>query len=171
MAEGHDILLVGGTPGWLGRSAWLAVVAGRDEGAPPPVDLDAERRNGAFVLGLIEGGRAGAVQDLSDGGLGVALAEMALARGIGATVALDGPEHCVFFGEDQGRYVVAAAPEAAAAVMAAARSAGVACARIGVTGGDALTLGRSPPVALAALAKAYESWLPRLMEPSRGPDA
>jgi phosphoribosylformylglycinamidine synthase len=170
-AEGHDILLVGGTPGWLGRSAWLAVVAGRDEGAPPPVDLEAERRNGAFVRSIIEAGRVGGVQDLSDGGLAVALAEMAMAGGIGATVALDGPEHCVFFGEDQGRYVVTTAPEATAAVTAEAKRAGVACLRIGVTGGDALTLGRAPPVALAALVKAYENWLPSLMEASRGSDA
>ncbi len=169
-AAGLDILLVGGTPGWLGRSAWLAIVAGREEGAPPPVDLEAERRNGDFVRSLIEQGRVGGVQDLSDGGLGVALAEMALARGIGATVALDGPEQCVFFGEDQGRYVVTAAPGETAAVLAQARRASVDCERIGVTGGDALRLGHAAPLALAALAKAYETWLPTLMA-SRGSDA
>ena len=52
-AAGEDIWLVGGAPGWLGRSAWLATVAGREEGAPPPVDLAAERRNGEFVASLI----------------------------------------------------------------------------------------------------------------------
>ena len=107
---GHDMLLVGGAPGWLGRSAWLATVAGREEGAPPPVDLAAERRNGEFVASLIAAGRVTAVQDLSDGGLAVALAEMAMAGGIGATIEASGPEHAFFFGEDQGRYVLTAEP-------------------------------------------------------------
>ncbi len=166
-AEGHDILLIGGTPGWLGRSAWLAVVAGREEGAPPPVDLTAEKRNGELVAGLIAGGHVTGVQDLSDGGLAVALAEMAMGGGIGASVSLDGPEHMVFFGEDQGRYVATTAPETTAGVIAEAQRAGVPVARIGATGGDALKLGRSAPVPLAALVETYEAWLPELMEPTR----
>ena len=122
-AAGQDLLLIGGAPGWIGRSAWLAVVAGRDEGAPPPVDLKAEKRNGDFVAALIAAGRVTGVQDLSDGGLAIALAEMAMAGGVGATVALDGPEHLVFFGEDQGRYVVTTTPDATERVIddAAAR--------------------------------------------------
>ncbi len=165
---GEDILLIGGVPGWLGRSAWLSVAAGRDEGAPPPVDLAAERRNGECVGRLIAAGRVTGVQDLSDGGLAVALAEMAMAGGVGATVALDGPEHAVFFGEDQGRYVVTTAPEATDAVMTEAKRAGAPVARIGVTGGDALKLGGAAPIALAALVEAYEGWFPGLMEPVKG---
>ena len=104
--------LIGGSPGWLGRSAWLATCLGREEGAPPPVDLAAERRNGEFVLVLIAAGRVSAVHDVSDGGLAVALAEMAIASGIGATIdaaAVEGEPHGFFFGEDQGRYVVTSA--------------------------------------------------------------
>ena len=52
-AAGEDSWLIGGAPAWLGRSAWLMTVAGREEGAPPPVDLAAERRNGEFVASLI----------------------------------------------------------------------------------------------------------------------
>ena len=84
--RGDAILLIGGAPGWLGRSAWLAVCLGREDGAPPPVDLAAERRNGEFVSALIAAGRVDAVHDISDGGLAVALAEMAIAGGIGATI-------------------------------------------------------------------------------------
>ena len=108
-AAGEDILLVGGAPGWLGRSAWLVTVLAREEGAPPPVDLAAERRNGEFVLSLIRAGRVSAVHDLSDGGLAVALAEMAMASGIGGNVEAEGLEHAFFFGEDQGRYVLTCA--------------------------------------------------------------
>ncbi len=163
-AEGHDVLLVGGAPGWLGRSAWLMTVAGREEGAPPPVDLAAERRNGDFVLSLIAEGRISAAQDLSDGGLAVAVAEMAMAGGIGASVEAIGPEHAFFFGEDQGRYVLAAAPEETGAIVEAAARAGVPVARIGVTGGDALKLGGVEPVALASLRAAHESLLPEFMD-------
>ncbi len=162
---GEDILLVGGAPSWLGRSAWLMTVAGREEGAPPPVDLAAERRNGEFVASLIRARRVSAVHDVSDGGLAVALAEMALAGGIGATIAAEDPEHAFLFGEDQGRYVMAAAPGETEAIAEEARRLAVPLSRIGVTGGRMLTLG-STMVAIAALREAYENWLPDLMDRS-----
>ena len=80
-AEGEAILLIGETRGWLGRSLYLRDICGREEGAPPPVDLAAERRHGDFVRGLIRDGLVTAVHDISDGGLLVALAEMAMASG------------------------------------------------------------------------------------------
>jgi phosphoribosylformylglycinamidine synthase II len=163
-AAGHAVVLVGGSPGWLGRSAWLATVAGREEGAPPPVDLAAERRNGDFVASLIAEGRITAAQDLSDGGLAVALAEMAMAGGIGAAIEASGPEHAFFFGEDQGRYAVTVAPAETAAVLDAARRAGVPAAQIGVTGGAALRLGSSRAICLADLRAAHDSWLPEYMD-------
>ena len=83
-AEGDAILLIGDTQGWLGQSVYLRDICGREEGAPPPVDLAAEKRNGDVVRGMIHAGTATAVHDVSDGGLLVALAEMAMASGIGA---------------------------------------------------------------------------------------
>ena len=170
-AEGHDVLLVGGAPDWLGRSAWLATVMGREEGAPPPVDLAAERRNGEFVAALIAEGRVTAAQDLSDGGLAVALAEMAMAGRIGAAAEAFGPEHAFLFGEDQGRYALTAAPAETAGIVEAAARAGVPVMRIGVTGGDALKLGRAEAVALSALSAAHESWLPDFMDQPSGGSA
>src|SRR5690348_13865359 len=78
-AEGEAILLIGETRGWLGQSAYLRDLCGREEGAPPPVDLAAERRHGDFVRGLIRDRLITAAHDVSDGGLLVALAEMAIA--------------------------------------------------------------------------------------------
>jgi phosphoribosylformylglycinamidine synthase subunit PurL len=167
-AADETILIVGGAPGWLGRSAWLATVAGREEGAPPPVDLAAERRNGEFVLSLVRASRVTAVHDLSDGGLAVALAEMAIAGGIGASVQAEGAEHAFFFGEDQGRYVLACAPGESAAIAEEAASLGVPLSRIGVTGGETLRLGGAAPLALAALVEAYENWLPNTMSRPEG---
>jgi phosphoribosylformylglycinamidine synthase len=168
-AGGEDILLIGGAPASLGQSAWLMTVLTRAEGAPPPVDLAAERRNGEFVAKLIRDKKVSAVHDLSDGGLAVALAEMAMAGGIGASVEADGRlSHAFFFGEDQGRYVLTSTPAETAAIAEEAKRLDVPLARIGVTGGATLRLGGATPIALAALSEAYESWLPAAMSRTLG---
>jgi phosphoribosylformylglycinamidine synthase subunit PurL len=163
---GEIVFLVGDTGGWLGQSIYLRDICGREEGAPPPVDLAAERRNGDFVRGLITGRRVSAVHDCSDGGLLVALAEMAVAGGVGASLeALPGdiPAHAFLFGEDQGRYVATAAAQAFAAIAADAKAAGVPLRRLGATGGAALTLPGEAPISLGDLKARHESWLPDFM--------
>jgi phosphoribosylformylglycinamidine synthase len=164
-AEGDALMLVGGAPGWLGQSMYLREICGREEGAPPPVDLVVERRNGDFVRALIRAGRVSAVHDISDGGLAVAVAEMAMAGGIGARIELPAgvAAHGFLFGEDQGRYVLAAKPEAVAALEADAAAAGVPVERIGATGAATLTLGAEAPISLSDLATAHEGWLPAYM--------
>jgi phosphoribosylformylglycinamidine synthase subunit PurL len=140
------------------------VICGREEGAPPPVDLAAERRNGEFVLTLIRAGRLTAVHDISDGGLAVALAEMAVAGRLGAAgEPIESGAHGFLFGEDQGRYVVTARAAEAAAIIDEARAAGVAVQRLGATGGDALTLPGEAPILVADLTAAFESWFPAFM--------
>ncbi|RXT46185.1 phosphoribosylformylglycinamidine synthase II [Bosea sp. Tri-44] len=164
-AEGEAILLIGETKGWLGQGAYLATVCGREEGAPPPVDLAIERRNGDFVRSLISTGRVTTCHDLSDGGLAVALAEMAMAKGIGATIETlpAGPTHAVLFGEDQGRYLLSVAAGAIDAIVAEAKAAGVPAQLIGKTGGSELALPGEAAVSIAALRTAHESWLPDYM--------
>ncbi|MBN9437702.1 phosphoribosylformylglycinamidine synthase subunit PurL [Bosea sp. (in: a-proteobacteria)] len=164
-AEGEAIILIGETNGWLGQSAYLATICGREEGAPPPVDLAIERRNGDFVRPLVTAGRVSACHDLSDGGLAVALAEMAMAKGVGAKVAAlpAGPAHAVLFGEDQGRYLVTVPAGAAEALIAEAKAAGVPAQLIGQTGGADLALPGEAAVSIVALRKAHESWLPDYM--------
>jgi phosphoribosylformylglycinamidine synthase II len=161
-SPGEAILLIGGAPSWLGCSAYAAVCLDREDGAPPPVDLAAEKRHGAFIGGLISQGRAGAVHDLSDGGLAVALAEMALALGIGAEINA-APSHAFFFGEDQGRYVVTVAVGEAEPVLAQAAAAGVPARRLGVTGGKTLRFMGETPIGLEALKRAHEGFFPSLM--------
>ena len=76
--------------------------------------------------------------------------------------------HAFFFGEDQGRYVLTALPTERAAIAEEAKRLDVPLARIGATGGDSLRLGQAPPLALAALSKAYENWLPAYMSRPQG---
>ncbi|SEG51831.1 phosphoribosylformylglycinamidine synthase subunit PurL [Bosea lathyri] len=164
-AAGEAIILIGETKGWLGQSAYLATVCGREEGAPPPVDLAVERRNGDLVRGLISAGRVGTCHDLSDGGLAVALAEMVMAGGVGATIdALpSGAAHAVLFGEDQARYLVAVPQASAEALLAEAKAAGVPAVMLGTTGGDMLSLPGEAAIAVSALKSAHENWLPDYM--------
>ncbi|WP_246725519.1 phosphoribosylformylglycinamidine synthase subunit PurL [Beijerinckia sp. L45] len=159
------ILLIGATAGWLGQSVYLRDICGREEGAPPPVDLAAERANGDFVRGLILGKRVSAVHDISDGGLAIALAEMAVSGKIGASIDVpaDVATHAWLFGEDQGRYVVVASEAEAATLLIEAGAASVPFLRIGSTGGDFLILGAEPAVPLAAIRAAHEEWLPGYM--------
>jgi len=162
---GHDILLIGATAGWLGQSSWLATVCAREEGAPPPVDLATERRNGEFVRSLIAGRQLTAVHDLSEGGLAVGLAEMAVSGGVGATIdALPaGVSHATLFGEDQARYIVTCSASDSAGILAKAAAAGVTAQRLGATGGDALRLLGEEPILVADLREAYETALPSYM--------
>ncbi|UEM23586.1 phosphoribosylformylglycinamidine synthase subunit PurL [Skermanella mucosa] len=162
-APDQAILLVGETAGHVGQSLYLREIHGREEGSPPPVDLAAERRNGDFVRDLIRDRAVTACHDVSDGGLLVALAEMAMAGRIGAAIDLpDGADAAGFlFGEDQGRYVVSTAD--ADAVTARANAAGVPVRRLGLTGGATLTLGAGDAISVDGLRTAHEAWLPSIM--------
>jgi phosphoribosylformylglycinamidine synthase subunit PurL len=159
-SEGESILLIGETDGWLGQSVYLRDIYGLEEGAPPPVDLAAERRHGEFVRSLIRDGLVTAVHDVSDGGLLVALAEMAMAGRIGAVLeAIPGtPAHAFWFGEDQARYAVTA-PDADE-VARRAKAAMVPLRRLGATGGRVLAFGDERPLSVENLIEHFERWLP-----------
>ncbi|HEY3638610.1 MAG TPA: AIR synthase related protein, partial [Rhizomicrobium sp.] len=162
--EGDALILIGEFKGHLGQSIYLREIEGREEGSAPPVDLVAERRNGEFVRALIEAGRLDTVHDISDGGLLVALAEMAMAGGMGARIGLGGREPVAFgFGEEQGRYLLSVASGAASQIMADAEHKGVPAALLGETGGDRITLAGQGEIAVLALKSAHESWFPAFM--------
>jgi phosphoribosylformylglycinamidine synthase subunit PurL len=107
---------------------------------------------------------------VSDGGVLVALAEMAMASRIGAV--LEGPQdvlagttpHGFWFGEDQARYVVTA--KDAEAIAQRARTAGVPVRQIGTTGGRVLGLPEERPLRVADLIHRFEAWLPNYMAAS-----
>jgi phosphoribosylformylglycinamidine synthase subunit PurL len=163
--EGDAIILIGETKGHLGQSLYVREVEGREEGAAPPVDLVAERRNGEFVRSLIESQAIDTVHDISDGGLLVCLAEMAMAGGIGAEVGLSTTAGTIpfLFGEDQGRYLLAVRAAHADRVRDAAVSAMVPVALLGRTGGSKLTVEGHGGVQVADLKRSHEAWLPRYM--------
>jgi phosphoribosylformylglycinamidine synthase len=163
MRDGESLILVGETVGALGASLYLREILGREDGAPPPVDLDAERRNGDFIRTLINGGVVRTVHDLSDGGLIAAAAEMALASKVGIVLDLpaDDAPHAWLFGEDQARYLVASATPLD--LIATAKQAGVTARPIGMAQGEALAVRDLFSLSLAELRDAHEGWMPAYM--------
>jgi phosphoribosylformylglycinamidine synthase len=148
--SGDLAVVVGHTAGHLGQSALLAEAFAREEGDAPPVDLEAERRNGLFVLenhGLLR-----ACTDLSDGGLALAAFEMAEVAGIG--ISLDPVEIAFLFGEDQSRYLVAVPQGELGALRSAAAAAGVPLALVGQFGGAEVRIGGTA-ASLADLSAIY----------------
>lgn len=163
-AAGEDIIVIGETMGHLGASLYLREIAGSEDGAPPAIDLAAEKHNGDLVRRLITEGKVTACHDLSDGGLLVGLAEMALAGNLGATLSLPNmlvPLHAFLFGEDQGRYIVTTTD--GAQLLRTIRGEGIAAMKVGTTGGPALTGLPGAPISLASLRQAHERWLPEYM--------
>ena len=113
---------------------------------------------------LIRDGIATAAHDGSDGGLAVALAEMAMAGGIGAAVDHpDGAPLPALFGEDQGRTIVTVRNTDLDTALSRASDAGVSAVRIGTTGGSDLKLGTVVSISVAKLTEAHENWFPAFM--------
>lgn len=165
-ASDEAIVLIGETNGHLGQSIYLRDILGRrEEGTAPSVDLAAERLHGNFVRSEIRAGSLTAVHDISDGGIFVALAEMAMSGGVGASLKtpVEMPLHAWGFGEDQGRYLVTLPEKDLAHFLARAEMAKVPAICIGETGGKELTLGVGAPISLERLTKAHEEWLPNYM--------
>ncbi|ESX09054.1 phosphoribosylformylglycinamidine synthase subunit PurL [Mesorhizobium sp. M0179] len=174
-AEGQMILLVGAPASWgshLGQSAYFRDIHGRTDGPPPSVDLAHEKRVGDHVRALIASGVVTAAHDLSDGGLAVALAEMATASGIGATIpGLAGTDPIpVWFGEDQGRYLLTLSVDPQSKEWDAIREEqsrlGIFAPWIGSTGGNELKLGDARAIPVSELTAAHEGWFPNFMDKS-----
>jgi phosphoribosylformylglycinamidine synthase len=154
--DGDGIFVIGDNDGHLGQSLWLRELHGREDGTAPPVDLAKERAHAEFVRQLIQDSKVNAVHDVADGGLLVALTEMALASGRGCVVEEIGDAFTAF-GEDQARYVVTSA------TADRIQAAGIPMTRIGTVGGTAVT-GPGFDVALTQLRAAHDSFFKDWME-------
>jgi phosphoribosylformylglycinamidine synthase II len=164
--EGNLLVAIGREAGHLGQSLYQLLHTGRTEGAPPPVDLADEIKAGSLVRSLIREGKVGGVHDVSDGGLLVAIAEMALAGGVGVQLfAYEGklPAHAAWFGEDQGRYILETAPGVAEEIIERARLLALPARVVGRVGTDRFALRDEESLPLSELRAAHEGWLPAFM--------
>lgn len=166
VSEGDVIIIIGQTKGHLGSSIYLREIEKREEGNSPEVDLTEEKRNGEFIRSQIQAALITACHDISDGGIYVAIAEMAMQGNIGAEIHLDDssiPLPAFAFGEDQSRYLITVTPENVNTLRQAADQAGIAFTQIGTTGGLNLSLNGNA-IALDSLIEAHESILPNYMD-------
>jgi phosphoribosylformylglycinamidine synthase len=154
-AAGESLAVIGPSYPELGQSLWLREIHGRADGEPPRVDLGDERFHAEVVRKLIADGLVTAVHDISDGGLLVAAAEMALAGNIGIT--LDAMDTAFAFNETQSRYLVTFPAD-----RPLDRSK-VPFEKIGTTGGDALVV-NGQAIALGKLREANEAFFRDWME-------
>ena len=166
-SPGAAALLIGDTAGHLSCSLYARERHGLTGGAPPPVDLDAERRHGEWIRSLIADGRADACHDVADGGLAVALAEMCMAAGTGA--AVEPPDPALpparfYFAEDQARYLLAVLPDRVDGVLRAAADAGIPARALGRFGGAELRLAPLGSVAVDTLRRRHAGWFPSYMD-------
>ncbi len=161
LTEGHRIIQVGDGPVSLSGSEW-ARQQGHANGVLAPLDLDAARRVADVVRGLVADGLLSGVHDISSGGVGLALAEMAVASGVGFTVARIA-DHQALFGESAGRVLVAVAPEDGPVVLERCEAAGVPAVRLGVAGGDRLVVKDLLDVPLADAVHRWRSKLPEAL--------
>jgi phosphoribosylformylglycinamidine (FGAM) synthase-like enzyme len=165
----ESIILIGETKGHVGASIYLREIEGSEEGAPPRVDLTLERKNGDFVRGLIESGKVSACHDISDGGLYVAIFEMAIRNKIGAKILVPTGNSSAekkqliayLFGEDQARYIITT--DNAEDILSLARDAGVSITIIGQTNSSGNLSINGEFVTLEELGHIYESALPDIM--------
>ena len=161
-----DIVLIGATKGWLGQSLWLREIAGREDGAPPPVDLAAERANGDFVRTQILTGGVRACHDVSDGGILVALAEMA--HGQRRRRPPVRPTRATSPATPSGSARTRPATWSPSRTMPrftrTAEAAGIPAMRLGTSGGQDLTLPDGGTISIEALRAAHERFFPLLDE-------
>ena len=161
--DGLVLIAIGGKGSHVGASLYLRELHGREDGAPPAIDLKAERRNGELVRKAIEDGLVTVCHDVADGGLLVTIAEMCMAGKRGASLTLTDLGAGALFGEDQSRYVIAVTAQDAETILRRCGEAGVPAERIGTSGGAELTLAGAGAISVNELATLNEGWLPDYM--------
>jgi len=141
-AEGNSVLLVGRAGPGLAGSEYARLAGEALEDGPPSLDLAVERQVQAFIREAIARGLVESCQDVSGGGLAVALAEMAMWGDVGAQLRLgvgDSPA-VALFGESPSRLVVETNPRHAPALELLARHHGLPVETLGSTGGSHLVV-------------------------------
>jgi len=142
--DGDAIVLIGAGAPTLGASSYLWRQHGIEAGRPPELDLEAAAALVTCLAGLVQAGVVDTAHDLGDGGLAVALAEMAIAgrRGFDVRVpaTLASRWDAALFGEAAALALVAVPPERVGDVERAAVAAGLSASLLGTSGGTRLVL-------------------------------
>jgi phosphoribosylformylglycinamidine synthase len=163
LLDGGRLLVLGPqeAPG-LGGSLWAATVRGHRGGRLPSLDLDLHRRLLGLVAGLVTDRLVAGIHDVSDGGLGVALAEMVIRGGMGAVVG-GISTHSELFGEAPSRVLLCVANPLVAVVRERAEQAGVPVNELGQAGGDRLLIDGVVDLDVADVVERWRTALPQAL--------
>ncbi len=162
LVEGGQLVLLGETVATVAGSVWALRAHGHRGGTLPPLDLGLHARLLDLVRALVHAGLVAGIHDVSEGGLGVALAEMAVRSGVGFQVTgVDG--HAELFSESPSRVVVCAEGAGAEDVLRRAREAGIPASVLGTTGGDRLVVDGVRDVNLAEATAAWQGAIPHAL--------
>jgi phosphoribosylformylglycinamidine synthase II len=141
-ADGDTVMLIGESAPGLAGSAYAALAGLASEDVPPGLDLEREAALQSFIREAIGRGLVASAQDVSGGGLAVAIAECCMWGGRGASLRLgvSGSPAIALFGESPSRLVVSCRPRHAPAIELLARQFGLAACELGSVGGDRLRI-------------------------------
>jgi phosphoribosylformylglycinamidine synthase subunit PurL len=165
LQAGQRILLLGPSAVSLGGSRWAVQQRAHRNGRLAPLDLDLHARLLRLVAGLAARDDLGGVHDVADGGIAVALAEMAMHSGVGFVVTLPqvAPGHVELFGEGPSRVLLCAPADVATEIAAAAATEGIDCAEIGTAGGDRLVVSQMVDLDLEEATARWRGVLPEAL--------
>jgi len=163
--DGHHIVLLGATAAELGGSEWAYVVHGLDGGRPPDADLAAAVRLHRLVADLVNERTVAGVHDCADGGVAVALVEMAVAGGIGFSMVPEpGLAPALWcFSESANRVLLSVDARTLPTVLRRAEEAGVPAIDLGTSGGDRLVVAGAFDVDLAGASRVWRDAIPRIV--------
>ncbi len=162
--NGDEIFVIGETKGHLGSSIYLREIENKEEGSAPDVDLNTEKKHGEFVQLLTKSHLINSCHDIADGGLGIAITEMALLGKIGAEINIDTklPLIAYLFGEDQARYIITANSKNTKEILALSHNNKMPIEKIGKVYGNKIII-NNEEIELLDLKKAHSSTLPNMM--------
>ncbi|MDZ7715756.1 MAG: phosphoribosylformylglycinamidine synthase subunit PurL [Balneolaceae bacterium] len=164
--EGDTVFFVGAERNGLGGSEYLSAIHDLTMGDTPYIDLEFEGKLQNALLEGIREGKVNAVHDISDGGLAVTLAEMAIYSGLGAELSvkdLGNSEHDILYSEAQSGVVVTCPSDQEEKVNEHFESAGIPVQKLGFVSGKSLNIDDYIKIDISDLSGIYESAIPSAM--------
>ena len=155
--DGNFLCVVGKTANHLGISKYISIIQSKEEGGTPEINLDAELRNGNFVMDAINQKLIASAHDVGEGGILVAISEMCMSGNLGITIEIETDfPHGYFFAEDQSRYLLEVSPNNYDECQKLANNNDVHFEKIGIVGGDKISIKNIGDQQVSALKRSFE---------------
>ncbi len=163
--DGNFLCVVGETANHLGASKYISIIQSKEEGGTPEINLDAELRNGNFVMDAINQKLIASAHDVGEGGILVAISEMCMSGNLGITIEIETDfPHGYFFAEDQSRYLLEVSPNNYDKCQKLANNNDVHFEKIGIVGGDIISIKNIGNQEVSALKRSFETGIEQISQ-------